>query len=44
MTQITSLNFYFVSKLSNQEALPITKEDKTDKRFSTEEWHKKFIF
>ena len=44
MTQITSLNFYFVSKLSNQEALPITKEDKTDKRFSSEEWTQNLFF
>ena len=44
MTQITSLNFYFVSKLSNQEALPVTKEDKTDKRFSSEEWTQNLFF
>ena len=35
ITQITSLNFYFVSKLSNQSAVPPIQEEKTDKRFFT---------
>ena len=44
ITQITSLNFYFVSKLSNQSAVPPIQEEKTDKRFSTEEWQKNLFF
>jgi polyhydroxyalkanoate synthase len=44
ITQITSLNFYFVSKLSNQTAVPAIQEEKTDKRFSTEEWQKNLFF
>jgi polyhydroxyalkanoate synthase subunit PhaC len=44
LTQITTLNFYFVSKLSNNSALPAIKEDKTDKRFSSEEWKQNLFF
>ena len=44
ITQITTLNFYFVSKLSNNSALPAIKEDKTDKRFSSEEWQQNLFF
>ena len=32
--QIASLNFYFISKLSNQPTDPVVQPDKTDKRFS----------
>ena len=44
LTQITTLNFYFISKLSNNSALPAIKEDKTDKRFSSEEWKQNLFF
>ncbi|MEL0177283.1 MAG: hypothetical protein VW810_03190 [Pelagibacteraceae bacterium] len=36
--QIASLNFYFISKLSNQPADPVVQPDKTDKRFSDTQW------
>ena len=44
LTQLTALNFYFVSRLSNQNATPPIKEDKTDKRFSSNEWQQNLFF
>ena len=44
LTQLTALNFYFVSKLSNQNAIPPIKEEKTDKRFSSNEWQQNLFF
>ncbi len=44
LTQLTALNFYFVSKLTNQNAVPPIKEDKTDKRFSSNEWQQNLFF
>ena len=44
LTQLTALNFYFVSRLSNQNATPPIKEDKTDKRFSSNEWKQNLFF
>ncbi len=44
LTQLTALNFYFVSKLTNQAAVPPIKEDKTDKRFSSNEWQQNLFF
>ena len=42
--QIASLNFYFISKLSNHSANPIIEPEKTDKRFSSEEWSGNLFF
>ena len=44
LTQITKLNFYFVSRLSNQNAIPAIQEDRTDKRFSSNEWQENLFF
>ena len=44
LIKIAQLNFYFVSKTSNQNTEAIIKEDKTDKRFSNEEWDKNLFF
>ena len=42
--QIASLNFYFISKLSNHSANPIIEPEKTDKRSSSEEWSGNLFF
>ena len=42
--QIASLNFYFISKLSNQPTDPVVKPDKTDKRFSDSQWSENLFF
>ena len=42
--QIASLNFYFISKLSNQPADPVVQPDKTDKRFSDTQWSENLFF
>jgi len=44
LTQITKLNFYFVSRMSNQNAIPAIQEDRTDKRFSSNEWQENLFF
>jgi polyhydroxyalkanoate synthase len=42
--QIASLNFYFISRLSNQPANPIIEPNKTDKRFASPEWSENIFF
>ena len=42
--QIASLNFYFISKLSNQPTDPVVQPDKTDKRFSDSQWSENLFF
>jgi polyhydroxyalkanoate synthase len=42
--EITSLNFYFISRLSNKPADPVAVPDKTDKRFATPEWSENLFF
>ena len=42
--QIASLNFYFISKLSNQPANPVIEPGKTDKRFASPEWSENIFF
>ena len=44
ITQITQLNFYYIAKVSNQNPEPVIKEDKTDRRFSNEDWEKNLFF
>ena len=44
VSQIASLNFYFVTKASGGAANPVVLEEKTDKRFSNEEWKSNLFF
>ncbi len=44
ISQIASLNFYFVTRASGGAANPVVLEEKTDKRFSNEEWKSNLFF
>ena len=44
LSDIVKLNFYFISKTSNQEADPVIMPDKSDKRFSDNEWSGNLFF
>ena len=44
ISQIASLNFYFVTRASGGAANPVVFEEKTDKRFSNEEWKSNLFF
>ena len=44
ISQIANLNFYFVTRASGGMANPIVFEEKTDKRFSNEEWKSNLFF
>ncbi len=42
--QIVSLNFYFISKISNQDHKPVIEPNKTDKRFTNPQWSENLFF
>ena len=44
ISQITNLNFYFASRASGVMANPVISEEKSDKRFSNEEWKTNLFF
>ncbi len=44
VSQIANLNFYFVTRASGGMANPVIFEEKTDKRFSNEEWKTNLFF
>ena len=44
MAQIANLNFYFVTRASGGMANPVIFEEKSDKRFSNEEWKTNLFF
>jgi len=44
LNQIAQLNFYYVARLSNQEANPVVLPEKTDKRFASEQWSQNLFF
>ena len=44
LNDIVKLNYYFLSKASNQEANPIIEPNKADQRFSSKEWSENLLF
>jgi len=44
VTDITKLNFYFISKISGDKINPVIKEEKSDKRFTYEDWSSNIFF
>jgi len=44
ISQIANLNFYFITRASGGIANPVILEEKTDKRFSNEEWKSNLFF
>ena len=44
LNQIAQLNFYYIARLSNQEASPVIQPEKTDKRFAAEQWSQNLFF
>jgi len=44
VSDITKLNFYFISKISGEKINPVIKEEKSDKRFAYEDWSSNIFF
>ena len=44
LNDIVKLNYYFLSKASNQKADPIIEPNKADQRFSSKEWSENLLF
>jgi len=44
VSDITKLNFYFISKISGDKINPVIKEERSDKRFAYEDWSSNIFF
>ena len=44
LIEVTQLNFYYISKISNQNPNTVVQPEKSDKRFANEEWDKNVFF